>query len=135
MHTKVKDALGALPADIAAAIKPVLEADNFDATLSPEVFAELLSKTQLSDSELRVALLPLAAAYSVAPISNFYVGAIVRGLSGTLYFGANMEFVGTSLAQSVHAEQSAISHAWLKGETGVKDITINYSLVATVASS
>lgn len=127
MHTKVKDALGALPADLAAAIKPVLEADNFDATLSPEAFAELLSKTQLSDSELRVALLPLAAAYSVAPISRFHVGAIARGLSGTLYFGANMEFVGTDLSHSVHAEQSAISHAWLKGETGIQDITINYS--------
>lgn len=45
MHTKVMDALGALPADLASAIKPVLEAENFDATLSPEVFAQLMSKT------------------------------------------------------------------------------------------
>ena len=127
MHTKVMDALGALPADLASAIKPVLEAENFDATLSPEVFAQLMSKTNMTDSELRVALLPLAAAYSVAPISNFYVGAIVRGQSGTLYFGANMEFVGACLSQTVHAEQSAISHAWVKGETGISDITINYS--------
>ncbi|KHT63676.1 cytidine deaminase [Photobacterium gaetbulicola] len=127
MHTKVMDALGALPADLASAIKPVLEAENFDATLSPEVFAQLMSKTNMTDSELRVALLPLAAAYSVAPISNFYVGAIVRGQSGTLYFGANMEFVGACLSQTIHAEQSAISHAWVKGETGISDITINYS--------
>ena len=127
MHTKVMDALGALPADLASAIKPVLEAENFDATLSPEVFAQLMSTTNMTDSELRVALLPLAAAYSVAPISNFYVGAIVRGQSGTLYFGANMEFVGACLSQTVHAEQSAISHAWVKGETGISDITINYS--------
>ncbi|MGF1736808.1 cytidine deaminase [Photobacterium satsumensis] len=127
MHTKVMDALGALPADLASAIKPVLEAENFDATLNPEVFAQLMSKTNMTDSELRVALLPLAAAYSVAPISNFYVGAIVRGQSGTLYFGANMEFVGACLSQTIHAEQSAISHAWVKGETGISDITINYS--------
>lgn len=127
MHTKVMDALGALPADLASAIKPVLEAENFDATLNSEVFAQLMSKTNMTDSELRVALLPLAAAYSVAPISNFYVGAIVRGQSGTLYFGANMEFVGACLSQTIHAEQSAISHAWVKGETGISDITINYS--------
>ena len=38
-----------------------------------------------------------------------------------------MEFVGASLSQTVHAEQSAISHAWVKGETGITDITINYS--------
>ncbi|WP_415720579.1 cytidine deaminase [Photobacterium ganghwense] len=127
MHTKVMDALGALPADLASAIKPIVEADHFDATLSPEVFAQLLSQTQMTDTELRVALLPLAAAYSITPISHFNVGAIVRGLSGTLYFGANMEFIGTSLSQTVHAEQSAISHAWVKGETGLQDITINYS--------
>ncbi|WP_299020031.1 cytidine deaminase [uncultured Photobacterium sp.] len=127
MHTKVMDALGALPSDLATALKPVLEDANFDATLSPEVFNQLLAKTHMTDSELRVALLPVAAAYSVAPISNFYVGAIVRGETGRLYFGANMEFVGASLSQTVHAEQSAISHAWVKGETGIKDITINYS--------
>lgn len=127
MHTKVMDALGALPSDLATALKPVLEDANFDATLSPEVFDQLLAKTQMTDSELRVALLPVAAAYSVAPISNFFVGAIVRGESGRLYFGANMEFIGASLGQTIHAEQSAISHAWVKGETGISDITINYS--------
>ncbi|MCW8332006.1 cytidine deaminase [Photobacterium sp. SDRW27] len=127
MHTKVMDALGALPSDLASALKPVLEDANFDATLSPEVFAQLLAQTHMTDSELRVALLPVAAAYSVAPISNFFVGAIVRGESGRLYFGANMEFIGASLGQTIHAEQSAISHAWVKGETGISDITINYS--------
>lgn len=127
MHAKVMDALGALPSDLATALKPVLEDANFDATLSPEVFAQLLATTQMTDSELRVALLPVAAGYSVTPISHFNVGAIVRGESGRLYFGANMEFVGASLSQTVHAEQSAISHAWVKGETGITDITINYS--------
>ncbi len=38
-----------------------------------------------------------------------------------------MEFFGVQLGQTVHAEQCAISHAWMKGERGVKDITINYS--------
>ncbi|GAL36506.1 cytidine deaminase [Vibrio maritimus] len=38
-----------------------------------------------------------------------------------------MEIIGAQLGQTVHAEQSAISHAWMKGETGLKDITINYS--------
>ncbi|MDO6496885.1 cytidine deaminase [Photobacterium sanguinicancri] len=127
MHTKVMDALGSLPADLATAIKPMLEDGNFDATISAEQFGNLLSQTHMTDSELRVALLPLAATYSVSPLSHFCVGAVVRGNSGRLYFGGNMEFVGAALSQTVHAEQSAISHAWVKGETGVKDITINYS--------
>ncbi|KMV30998.1 cytidine deaminase [Photobacterium swingsii] len=127
MHTKVMDALGSLPADLATAIKPMLEDGNFDATISAEQFDNLLSQTHMTDSELRVALLPLAATYSVSPLSHFCVGAVVRGNSGRLYFGGNMEFAGAALSQTVHAEQSAISHAWVKGETGVKDITINYS--------
>ncbi|EAS40421.1 cytidine deaminase [Photobacterium profundum] len=127
MHAKIMDALGSLPSDLASAVKPIFEDANFDATISPEQFTTLLSTTHMTDSELRVALLPIAAAYSVAPISNFFVGAIVRGESGRLYFGANMEFVGASLSQTIHAEQSAISHAWIKGETGITDITINYS--------
>jgi cytidine deaminase len=28
-----------------------------------------------------------------------------------------MEFLGATMQQTVHAEQSAISHAWLRGET------------------
>ncbi|OAN17946.1 cytidine deaminase [Photobacterium jeanii] len=127
MHTKVMDALGTLPADLATAIKPLLEDEKFDATISAEQFEQLLNQTHMTDSELRVALLPLAATYSVSPLSNFCVGAIARGESGRLYFGGNMEFVGAALSQTVHAEQCAISHAWIKGETGIKDVTVNYS--------
>ncbi|WP_318497212.1 cytidine deaminase [Photobacterium leiognathi] len=127
MHAKVMDALGQLPNELASALRPIIEDKNFDSTISPEQFEHLLAHTNLSDSDLRLALLPVAAAYAVVPISNFYVGAIVRGTSGHLYFGANMEFAGASMACTIHAEQSAISHAWIKGETGIKDVTINYS--------
>lgn len=127
MRSRIEKALSETPSQIAEYLSPILLADNFDATLSPEQFSELLSLSGLQDDELRVALLPFAAAYSYAPISNFYVGAIVRGLSGRLYFGANVEILGAQLGQTVHAEQSAISHAWMKGEEGISDITINFS--------
>lgn len=127
MRSRIEKALSETPSQIAEYLSPILLADNFDATLSPEQFSELLSLSGLQDDELRVALLPFAAAYSYAPISNFYVGAIVRGLSGRLYFGANVEVLGAQLGQTVHAEQSAISHAWMKGEEGISDITINFS--------
>jgi cytidine deaminase len=58
----------------------------------------------------------LAAACARADLSHFNVGAIARGVSGTWYFGGNMEFLGATMQQTVHAEQSAISHAWLRGE-------------------
>lgn len=127
MTDRFDSALAEIPEQIANFLKPIITASDFDATISKSQFEELLAISGLEDDELRVALLPFAAAYSYAPISEFYVGAIVRGLSGRLYFGANMEIIGAQLGQTVHAEQSAISHAWMKGETGLKDITINYS--------
>ncbi|NOH61505.1 cytidine deaminase [Vibrio sp. RE88] len=127
MRSRIEQALSEAPAKVAEFLSPILLADDFDATLSSEQFAELLTISGLEDDELRVALLPFAAAYSYAPISKFYVGAIVRGLTGRLYFGANVEILGAQLGQTVHAEQSAISHAWMKGEQGISDITINFS--------
>lgn len=127
MRSRIESALAEAPKNIADFLSPILLADDFDATISTEQFSELLSISGLEDAELRVKLLPFAAAYSYAPISNFFVGAIVRGLSGRLYFGANMEISGVQLGQTVHAEQAAISHAWMKGEQGISDITINYS--------
>ncbi|EEX92218.1 cytidine deaminase [Vibrio orientalis CIP 102891 = ATCC 33934] len=127
MRSRIEQALAEAPKNVADFLSPILLADDFDATLSSEQFEQLLAISGLEDAELRVALLPFAAAYSYAPLSNFYVGAIVRGLSGKLYFGANVEFDGVQLGQTVHAEQSAISHAWMKGEQGVADITINFS--------
>ncbi len=127
MKSRIEQALASAPEALSNQLAPIILADDFDATLSVQQFEQLLSATGLSDKDLRVALLPFAAAYSYAPISEFYVGAIVRGLSGRLYFGANMEFLGVQLGQTVHAEQSAISHAWMKGERGLTDITINFS--------
>jgi cytidine deaminase len=66
-----------------------------------------------------IALLPKAAALARPPISNFKVGAVARGTSGKLYFGTNVEFAGEALSFTVHAEQSAVVHAWMSGETGI----------------
>ncbi|WP_413284411.1 cytidine deaminase [Vibrio sp. MA40-2] len=127
MKTRLNAALDGAPQPVADYLNNLIQSGNFDATITAEQFEQLLQCSGLSDKALRLSLLPFAAAYSYAPISEFYVGSIVRGLSGKLYFGANMEFIGAQMSQTVHAEQSGISHAWMKGETGIKDITINYS--------
>lgn len=127
MKSRIEQALSGMPQAVREYLKPIVLADDFDATLSPDQFNPLLSIAEMTDAELRVALLPLAAAYAYVPISEFFVGAIVRGLTGRLYFGGNMEFSGAQLNQTIHAEQAAISHAWMKGEEGLADVTVNYS--------
>lgn len=70
-------------------------------------------------TEIDPALLAEAAKHARPPISNFRVGAIARGTSGKLYFGANVEFAGEALSFTVHAEQSAVVNAWMAGEGGI----------------
>ena len=127
MHPRFQAVLPQLAADLQAAIAPMLADPHFPALLNADQVAALQSATGLDEDALAFALLPLAAACARADLSHFNVGAIARGISGTWYFGGNMEFLGATMQQTVHAEQSAISHAWLRGEKSLRAITVNYT--------
>ena len=127
MHPRFQSAFSQLPADLQTAIAPVLADAHFSAMLSAGQVSSLRSATGLDEDALAFALLPLAAACARADLSHFNVGAIARGVSGTWFFGGNMEFLGATMQQTVHAEQSAISHAWLRGEKALAAITVNYT--------
>ncbi|WP_380179268.1 cytidine deaminase [Kalamiella sp. sgz302252] len=126
MQSRFHAAFAALPAPLQAALQPLLT-DAFPAFFTPAQMSDLRVQTGLDNRELAFALLPLAAACAVAPLSDFNVGALALGKSGHLYFGANMEFVGATMQQTVHAEQSAVTHAWLRGEKSLEAITVNYT--------
>jgi len=53
------------------------------------------------------------------------VGAVVRGTSGELYLGGNIEFPGASLGQTVHAEQAALANAFMHDEPGIEAIAVS----------
>ncbi|MGV8924571.1 MAG: cytidine deaminase [Ewingella sp.] len=127
MHARFHTAFKALPENLSSALEPFLRHDDFPAMLTAADVAQVKQATGLDDDALAFALLPLAAACSITPISHFHVGAVARGVSGNFYFGANMEFSGASMQQTVHAEQSAVTHAWLCGETKLASITVNYT--------
>lgn len=87
--------------------------------------ADWLGKSEGKPSHALMAeLLPLAQTYARPPISNYRVGAVARGAVGDLYLGANIEFPGQALGLSVHAEQSALSNAYMHDETGVSAIAV-----------
>jgi len=75
--------------------------------------------------QLMLAFIPLAKKFAIPPISNFYVGAVAHGLSGSLYFGANYEFPGQALSFTVHGEQAATAHAISFGETGIDLLAVS----------
>lgn len=127
MHPRFNDAFQQLPARLQSALKPILDRQNFAAMLSADDVRILRDSAELDSDALAFELLPLAAACALTPISHFHVGAIAQGISGNFYFGANMEFAGLQLQQTVHAEQSAIAHAWLRNEKALSSITVNYT--------
>ncbi|MHC3490571.1 cytidine deaminase [Pectobacterium brasiliense] len=127
MHPRFENAFQQLPASLQAALGPLIDKPDFAAMLTADDVNAVCEASQLDADALAFALLPLAAACAQAPISNFQVGAIAQGLSGNFYFGANMEFSAVQLQQTVHAEQSAVSHAWMRNERGLRAVTVNYT--------
>jgi len=101
---------------------------NFSASFTSQQVTQLLTHYQHEQSpqeQLCRDLIPLAQSFSLAPISDFNVGAVAMGISGCIYLGANMEFSGITLAQTVHAEQSVITNAWLNQETKITTLAIS----------
>ena len=80
-------------------------------------FAALISETGLDRRAVLVECLAWAQRWALAPISQFEVGAAALTDSGAVVLGANLEFLGLPLAQTVHAEQAVIAHAWALSET------------------
>ncbi|GIU12617.1 MULTISPECIES: cytidine deaminase [unclassified Shewanella] len=126
MQDRFLKSIAKLPESLATAIVPLLDKD-FAGHIDAQQLAELQTQSKMELNELLLALLPIAAALARPPISQFYVGAIAKGKSGDIYMGANIELPGEALFHSVHAEQSAISHAWLSGEMAIEDIIVNAS--------
>ncbi|HXH39043.1 MAG TPA: cytidine deaminase [Thermoanaerobaculia bacterium] len=75
--------------------------------------------------QLMLNLIPLAQKFAIPTISNFFVGAVSHGLSGSLYFGANYEFPGQALSFTVHGEQAATAHAISFNETGIDMLAVS----------
>ena len=97
---------------------------EFDARLTPPQAAQLAEALELDSDALLAALLPLAASYARTPLSGFAVGAALRGASGAIHLGANLEFERVSPWASVHAEQAAVARAWAAGERGVATLAV-----------
>jgi cytidine deaminase len=85
----------------------------------------LLATLDCTIDQLMLVLVPLASEFAVAPISQFMVGAVVLGETGSLYIGANQEFGNISLSEVVHAEQAAVAVANHHGETRLLKVAIN----------
>ncbi|CAK9885386.1 MAG: Cytidine deaminase [Candidatus Erwinia impunctatus] len=127
MHLQREHLVRQLPAALGDALHAQVTDSGFRGFFTATEAAELQRCCNNDRRQLTLALLPLAASYAITPLSPFNVGAIAWGTSGGIYFGANLEFTQAPLQQTVHAEQSAIVHAWSHGEQALDAVTINYT--------
>ena len=93
--------------------------------IAAPVVEQFLRSSGMTIEQLMLALVAEAQEYALPPISNFFVGAVALGSSGSLYFGANYEFVGQELSSTVHGEQAATAHAIACGETGMQMLAVS----------
>lgn len=117
--------LAAFPEAGRSQLAGLLGDPGFRGLVPAEAATEIAQALDRGVEDLMRLLVPFAQCYAIAPVSGFQVGVVARGTSGSLYFGANMEYVGTSLALTVHGEQSATANAWLHGERGLSSIAIS----------
>ncbi|MCF6439596.1 cytidine deaminase [Pseudoalteromonas luteoviolacea] len=101
-------------------------AKQSNGVIASDVVSELTKKLNCDREQLQQALLVVAAKFSQAPISLFFVGAVAFDkITGNLYLGANLEFKHQALSLVVHAEQAAINNAWVNGANEITSIAIN----------
>lgn len=110
---------------ISGEIREIYGSSNFHGVISASDAAALAQKMGVNLAQLAGSLVPFAQLYAVVPISNYQVGAVGVGLSGALYYGANLEFGGEALSFTVHAEQACVANAWVNGEQGLATLAIS----------
>lgn len=97
--------------------------ESRDGRLPAEAVAGLAGDGDVGSAML--ALIGLAARWARPGLSGYRVGAVGQGVSGALYFGANIEYEGVALGQTVHAEQSVVANAAAHGETGLLRLAVS----------
>jgi cytidine deaminase len=96
----------AIEAEVAAIVAEPA-ADPLGGSVVPAgLAAELVARHGLASlDELALAALPVAAALARPPISGFRVAAVgIEAETGDLLLGGNLEFPGTELTTTIHAE-------------------------------
>ena len=107
-----------------ALLRQLLSEPAYSGVIDAKNASELARNENLPTDQLMLSLIPFAQSYSRAPISNFHVGVVARGASGALYTGANIEIPGQCLGLAVHAEQSALSNAYMHDEQAVTALAV-----------
>lgn len=126
-HSRFSQFLATFPSSVRECLQTIPQAGGM---LAAEHCIAVMETLNISAEDLMLRLLPAGKLYSAAEISNFQVGTVAKASllnnsnNFALFLGANIEFKGQSLTQTVHAEQAAVMNAWLQGARQIETIAI-----------
>jgi cytidine deaminase len=126
-HSRFSQFLATFPPSVRECLQTIPQTGGM---LSAEHCLAVKESLNITAEDLMVRLLPVAKLYCATTISDFPVGAVAKAKMSenageiALFLGANIEFSGQALTQTIHAEQSAIINAWLQGATQIDGIAV-----------
>jgi cytidine deaminase len=85
----------------------------------------LAAQAGTPEDQWLLVLIEVAKTFARPGMSGFHVGAVGKGVSGAVYFGANLEFAANSLNQTVHAEQAVVVNAQAHRETELACLAVS----------
>lgn len=106
-------------------VSDIFSIPNFQGHISAAQLEHLQESQGKTVEQIMLDLLSAAQQLARPPISNFRVGAVVRGASGSLYFGANLEIPKQPLGLTVHAEQASSANAYMHGEEAIFSLAVS----------
>lgn len=108
----------AVEADVAALVERPAHDPLGGSVVPAALAAELIERHGLSSPvELALLALPVAGAMARPPISGYRVGAVgIEAASGDIVLGANLEFPGSELTSTIHAEGFVALRARRRGQ-------------------
>jgi cytidine deaminase len=109
----------AVEADVAGIVQPRPDEPIDGSVIASAVAADLVARHGLNSAwELALLALPVARTMARPPISGYRVAAVgIESGTGDLLLGANLEFPGTDLGTTVHAEGFVSLRARRRGRT------------------
>src|SRR5579864_8429625 len=105
-------------------VSDILNSPSFQGQISAAQVEHMQKLGNKTVDQIMLDLLPIAQQLARPPISNFRVGAVVRGASGSLYLGANMEIPKQPLGFTMHAEQASSANAYMHGEMSIASLAV-----------
>ncbi|KAG1668590.1 hypothetical protein FOA52_007325 [Chlamydomonas sp. UWO 241] len=87
--------------------------------------AQLMQASGQTMDQFLASLIKPASMLARPPVSGYHVGAAGVGSSGSVYVGVNLEFRGTGLNNSVHAEQFLVVNCLHHGEASLRMLAVS----------